>query len=177
VPSTMDKKIKILHLEDSLKDSELIHSIIECGGIAHEYFIADNEKDFKNILEIGNIDIKLSDYSLSDYSGNEAFKFVREIFPFIPFIFVSGTIGEDAAINAMSNGATDYVLKNKLQRLAQSIKRALKEIENYNIRKEAEEALRVSEEKFQSIFDQLDITKRKHSENRVFKSLRFCIYF
>ena len=122
----MDKEIKIPHLEDSLKDFELIHSIIESGGIAHEYFIADNEKDFINILERGNIDIITSDYSLPDFRGNEALKFAREIFPLIPFIFVSGTMGEDAAINAMSNGATDYVLKNKLQRLRTNKKQDVK---------------------------------------------------
>ncbi len=123
----MDKKIKILHLEDSLKDFELLHSIIESGEIEHDYFLTDNEKDYKNILNTENIDIILSDYNLPDYCGNEALKFAREIFPSVPFIFVSGTISEDAAINTMLNGATDYVLKNKLERLIPAIKRALNE--------------------------------------------------
>jgi Response regulator receiver domain. len=74
----MNKKIGILHLEDSLKDSELIHSLIESGEIGHDYFLADNEKDFINILETENIDIILSDYSLPDYNGNEALKVARE---------------------------------------------------------------------------------------------------
>jgi len=74
----MLKKIKILHLEDSLKDAELIHSIIESGSIEHEYFLVDNEKDFINTLKSGNIDIILSDYALPEYSGSEALIFSKK---------------------------------------------------------------------------------------------------
>ena len=123
----MNKTIKILHLEDSDKDAELIQSILQISDIGQEYFLVDNEKYFRNILETENIDIILSDYSLPDYNGNEALKLSRERYSHIPFIFVSGKIGEDAAINAMLNGATDYVLKNKLERLVPAIKRALRE--------------------------------------------------
>jgi len=136
--SSMDKKIKILHLEDSLKDSELIHSLIESSGIRHVYFLADNEKDYLNILEKENIDLILSDYCLPDYNGNEALKVAKGKFADLPFIFVSGTMGEDVAIKAMLNGATDYVLKNKLERLVPAIKRALHEHELEIKRKQAE---------------------------------------
>ncbi len=149
----MDKKIKILHLEDSLTDSDLIHSLIESGSIEHDYFLVDEEKDFINILETEKIDIILSDYSLPGYNGNEALKFVKEKFPNMPFIFVSGAMGEDAAINAMLNGATDYVLKNKLERLVPAIKRAMNEHELEVKRKQAEIALKDSEERFKAIFN------------------------
>ena len=125
----MSKTIKILHLEDSDKDAELIQSMLQTSEIGQEYFLADNEKQFRLILENENIDLILSDYSLPDYNGNEALKLSREMYSHIPFIFVSGIIGEDAAINAMLNGATDYVLKNKLERLVPAIKRALHENE------------------------------------------------
>jgi signal transduction histidine kinase len=125
----MNKVIKILHLEDSDRDAELIQSILQTSEIGQEYFLVDNEDYFRNILETENIDIILSDYSLPDYNGNEALKLSRERYSHIPFIFVSGKIGEDAAINAMLNGATDYVLKNKLERLVPAIKRALRENE------------------------------------------------
>ena len=125
----MNKVIKILHLEDSDRDAELIQSILQTSEIGQEYFLVDNEDYFHNILETENIDIILSDYSLPDYNGNEALKLSRERYSHIPFIFVSGKIGEDAAINAMLNGATDYVLKNKLERLVPAIKRALRENE------------------------------------------------
>jgi signal transduction histidine kinase len=137
----MDKKIKILHLEDSLKDSELIQSMIESGGIVHDYFLADNEKDYINILEKENIDLILSDYSLPGFNGKVALRIAKEYYPHIPIIFVSGTIGEDAAINTMLNGAADYVLKNKLERLVPAIKRALHEYELEKLHKQGEELL------------------------------------
>jgi len=134
----MNMKIKILHLEDSLKDSELIHSLIESGGIEHDYFLTDNAKDFINTLETENIDLILSDYNLPDYNGNNALKVAKEKYSCIPFIFVSGKMGEDTAINTMLNGATDYVLKNKLERLVPAIKRALNEYKLEYERKQAE---------------------------------------
>jgi signal transduction histidine kinase len=134
----MNKKIKILHLEDSLNDSELIQSLIERGGIIHDYFLADNEKDYLKFLEKENIDIILSDYNLPSYNGNEALKVAKEKYSGIPFIYVSGTMGEDTAINTMLNGATDYVLKNKLERLVPAIKRSLKECKLESGRKQAE---------------------------------------
>ena len=145
----MDTKIKILHLEDSFKDSELIRSMMDGGDIAYEYFLAENEKDFVNILETEKIDLVLSDYSLPDYNGKKALNFVKEKYPSIPFIFISGTIGEDSAINALTNGATDYVLKNKLERLVPAIKRAIYELKLETQRKLADEALKESMEMLQ----------------------------
>jgi PAS domain S-box-containing protein len=152
----MKKKIKILHLEDSINDSYLIRSLIDTGEIEHEYFLADNENDFINLLETENIDIILSDYNLPDYNGNEALKVAREKYSHIPFIFVSGTIGEDAAINAMLNGATDYVLKNKLERLVPAIKRAQREHELEITRKQAEIALIESEKKYRELVNEVN---------------------
>jgi len=143
----MKRKIKILHLEDSLKDSELIHSLIEGGEIGNEYFLTDNEEEFIHILETEDIDIILSDYILPWYNGLEALGVAREKYKHIPFLFVSGAMGEDLAINAMLNGATDYVLKNKLERLVPAIKRALSESELAIRRKQAEEALAGSQER------------------------------
>jgi len=146
----MTKEIKILHLEDSIKDSELIHSIIERGEIQHKYFLVDNEKDFKNILETEEIDIILSDYSLPEYSGNEALIVAQEKYPTMPFIFISGKMGEDNAINAMLNGATDYVLKNKLERLVPAIIRALHEQEMELNRENSEQNLREKNEQIEA---------------------------
>ena len=141
MPSVMHRRIKILHLEDSYKDSELIKSIIENGGIEFDYFLTDNETDYVNVLANENIDLIIADYSLPDYDGYEAFKVSKELYPDIPFIFVSGTIGEDTAVNAMVNGAVDYVLKNNLARLVPAMKRSLRQAENEHKRKQAEEEL------------------------------------
>lgn len=142
----MNKKIRILHLEDSQKDSELIHSLIKSGEIEFDYFFTDNEKDYLHILEKENIDLILSDFSLPDYNGNDALKVAREKYAHIPFIFVSGMMGEDAAINSMLSGATDYVLKNKLERLVPAIKRGLYQSDIENKRKQAEKALKESQQ-------------------------------
>ena len=141
----MDKITSILHLEDSIIDSELIRSLIEKGDILHRYFLVDNKEDFVKILEKEEIDIILSDMSMPDYNGYEALQLAREKYYHIPFIFVSGTIGEDAAINAMLNGATDYVLKNKLVRLIPAIRRALHEHEVVINQALVEKALQESE--------------------------------
>jgi len=125
----MNNKIGILHLEDSFKDSELIKAAIENAKIEYNYFLADTEKDFLNFLETENIHIILSDYNLPNYDGNEALRVAREKYPQIPFIFVSGKIIEGVAIEKMLNGATDYVFKNNLERLAPAIKRALNDYE------------------------------------------------
>ena len=142
----MTPNIKILHLEDSLRDSELIQSILKDGGISFDYFLAENEHDLINILSTEKIDIILSDYTIPGYSGKDALNFVKEKYSSIPYIFVSGTIGEDSAIEALKNGATDYVLKNRLERLLPAIKRAFNEIELGNQRKLAEAALKESQE-------------------------------
>ncbi|RPH31864.1 MAG: PAS domain S-box protein [Bacteroidales bacterium] len=152
----MKKKIKILHLEDSSNDSELIRTLIEIGEIEHEYFLADNEKDFLNILETEDIDIILSDYNLPDYNGNEALKVSRERYSQMPFIFVSGAMGEDRAIDAMLNGATDYVLKNKLERLVPAINRAINEHELTIKQKHAEDALHDSERKYKDFVNEVN---------------------
>lgn len=151
----MNKKIRILHLEDSLSDSELIRSLIESGGIEHEYLFANNEKDFLNILETENIDLILSDYNLPDYNGNEALKAVKEKYSHIPFIFVSGMMGEDAAIHSLLNGATDYVLKNKLERLVPAIQRAIHETEIEQARIQSEEELKKTQHDYRQLFEMM----------------------
>jgi PAS domain S-box-containing protein len=151
----MNNKIKILHLEDSLLDSELIRSLIEYEKIEYDYFLVENEHDYINILETEKIDIILSDYSLPDYNGNDALVLAREKYSYMPFIFVSGSIGEDRAINAMLNGATDYVLKNKLERLVPAIKRAIHEHELDINRKLAEIALHKSEKKYKDLINEV----------------------
>lgn len=175
----MNNKIGILHLEDSFKDSELIRSMIENGEIRHNYFLADNKRDYLNILETENIDIILSDYSMPGYKGSEALEIARQNYSHIPFIFVSGTIGEDAAINAMLNGATDYVLKNKLERLVPAIKRALHEHELEVKHKHAEADLKESEERFKAIFNDAplgialvdSLTGKIHTVNPMFAKI------
>lgn len=119
--------IRILHLEDNDSDSQLIQLWLKKENINYDYLFADNEEDFRDILTNQEIDIILSDYHLPGYSGSEAMLLAKTYYPHIPFVFVSGTMGEEVAIESLLNGATDYVLKNRLVRLAPAVRRALRE--------------------------------------------------
>jgi len=140
--------VRILHLEDSIPDSQLVQSILKRDHFDVEYLLTDSEEEFQACLERGTIDLILSDYHLPDYSGSEALLFAKTNFPTIPFVFLSGTMGEDVAIDSLLNGATDYVLKNKMERLVPALKRALKESRVQQARLAAEKALLQSEENF-----------------------------
>ncbi|MCB8999111.1 MAG: response regulator [Bacteroidales bacterium] len=120
----MDELIQILHLEDDPADSLLVKAYLKKAGINFDYELAVNEDEFQSFLRGNSVDIVLSDFHLPDYNGYEALRFVRKNFPHLPFIFISGNMGEEAAIESLLNGATDYVLKNNLDRLGPSVKRA-----------------------------------------------------
>jgi len=140
--------INILHLEDNENDALLVQSILKQANIKFEYFLTDSKEEYQSCLEKENIDIILSDYHLPDYSGPEALLFAKDSFPHIPFVFLSGTMGEDAAVNSLLNGATDYVLKNRLDRVIPAIYRAFKQSQTQKARLKAEKQLLQSEENF-----------------------------
>lgn len=140
--------IKILHLEDSLADAHLVQVMLKKSKVDFEYFFADNEKDYLFHLENEQIDIILSDYNLPDYSGTEALRVAKSNYPLIPFVFVSGTMGEDAAIESLLSGATDYILKNRLERLGSAVQRAYKEAQEQKARLDAEKELLQTKENF-----------------------------
>lgn len=144
----IENQIRILHLEDSPADAQLVQAMLRKAKVEFEYFFADNEKDFIDLLENQKIDIVLSDYHLPDFSGIEALNIARDKYPLIPFVFVSGTMGEDVAIESLLNGATDYVLKNRLERLGSAVIRAYNEAQAKMARFNAEKALLQSEENF-----------------------------
>ena len=138
----MESKIKLLHLEDNPADSLLVQTVLQNANVDSEYFFTDNEDDFIFLLRNHKIDLILSDYHLPDYSGAEALLYAKNNFPNIPFVFLSGTMGEDAAIESLLNGATDYVLKNKMERLVPAVYRAYSEAQGHIARHKAENELR-----------------------------------
>ena len=144
----MENVIRLLHLEDNPSDSQLVQLMLRRANIEFEYFLVDNEKDYISSLKDRNIDIILSDYHLPDYSGSEALLFAKNNYPHLPFVFLSGTMGEDAAIESLLNGAIDYVLKNKMDRLASAVQRAYNEAQEHKARQKVERALLQSEENF-----------------------------
>src|ERR1017187_6488967 len=103
--------LRLLSVEDDPKDTELIQGLLETEGIVCEVTRVDTQAALLASLEQGGIDLVLADYTLPSFDGISALKFAVKARPEVPFIFVSGTLGEEVAIEALKLGATDYVLK------------------------------------------------------------------
>ncbi|HUL30035.1 MAG TPA: response regulator, partial [Thermodesulfobacteriota bacterium] len=113
----MDKKLRILILEDVPADAELTERELHRGRIEFSSIRVDTKNTFLKELRDFEPDLILGDYKLPSFDGLSALEIVRERRPKVPFIFVSGAIGEELAIEALRKGATDYVLKERLSRL------------------------------------------------------------
>src|SRR5271168_2470768 len=141
----MRQPLHILSIEDEPKDADLIKNLLEIEGIVCDITRVENQADLLASLKQGGIDLILADYTLPSFDGLSALRLAMKGRPDVPFIFVSGTLGEEVAIEALKLGATDYVLKTSLSRLVPSVQRALREATQKTERKRAEEALRQSE--------------------------------
>lgn len=137
----LKKPLRILHLEDDINDAELIKSFISEEGISCEIMHVDSRNDFLSSLEGCRYDLILADFSLPSFDGLSALDMVKERCPDIPFVLVTGSLGEELAVETLKKGATDYVLKDRLLRLVPSIKRALDEADERAKRKKLEEEL------------------------------------
>src|SRR5207247_4567931 len=131
-------------LEDDIADAELVKFALRGGGLAFSIDRVEAREDFLYELERQPPDLILSDYALPGFDGFTALNLAHERFPDIPFIFVTGTLGEEVAIETLKSGATDYVLKTRLSRLVPAVHRAMRETEERAERKRAEERLRES---------------------------------
>ncbi len=139
----MDKPLSILILEDSPADAELVLFELENAGLSFSAKVVKTEKEFVAAIGESCPDIILSDYDLPRYTGALALAQAKQQCPDVPFILVTGAVGEDRAIEILTQGAKDYVLKSRLElRLVPAVKRALAEAEEHRARKKAEEELR-----------------------------------
>jgi PAS domain S-box-containing protein len=141
----MKLPLRVLHLEDDIRDTELVQDTLEADGITSQVRRVETETDFLAALDEGGFEIILADYALPSFDGLSALKIAQQRSPDVPFIFVSGTGGEDVAIEALKSGATDYVVKTGLPRLVPSVKRALREARERTERSHAEKTLRRTE--------------------------------
>src|SRR2546430_12579781 len=145
------RPLRILHLEDNSGDAELIRALLEAEGFAVAVSQASTENGFTALMEQGIFDLILSDFTLPSFDGMSALKLARRTCPEVPFIFVSGTLGEETAIDSLKEGATDYVIKNRLKRLGPAVRRALREKQEEVQRKVTEKHLHRSAELFRQI--------------------------
>jgi two-component system sensor histidine kinase UhpB len=151
----MGRALRILILEDLSTDAELMAYELRQGGIKFTLRRAEDKAGFIQALEDYRPDLILSDFHLPDFDGLSALALAREKCPETPFIFVSGAMGEEVAIDSLKQGATDYVLKDHLARLGSAVDRALREAASRRERLRAEEALRESEQRYRLLVKSL----------------------
>jgi PAS domain S-box-containing protein len=144
-------KLRVLYLEDSAQDVEIVRETLIGSGFDLEMDSTESEQEFVSFLHRNTYDIILSDFKLPAFDAFGALRRVLEICPIIPFICVSGTIGEETAVDLLKQGAVDYVLKDRLARLPVAIRRALDEAKEKEILRQAQEALQESESRYRSI--------------------------
>ncbi|OFY44259.1 MAG: hypothetical protein A2X18_01210 [Bacteroidetes bacterium GWF2_40_14] len=150
---SMEAKLQILSLEDNIQDFELICENLKSSGISMIITRVDNKRDFLYSLQNNKYNVILADFNLPGFDAFGALEICNEISPDLPFICVSGSIGEETAIELIKLGAVDYVLKDRLVRLPVAIKRALDEAKEKEIRRLAEESLKVKMKELQRFHD------------------------
>ena len=134
----MNSPIRILHLEDDRLDAELIRSTLEAAGLKCEVQHVRSREEFEVAAASNSFDLILSDYSIPNYDGFTALSFARRAAPEVPFILLSGTVGEELAVESLRAGATDYLLKDRLNRLVPAIERAIREARDQVEKKQME---------------------------------------
>ncbi len=136
------QSVRLILVEDMPMEAEIAVRHLEAGGFSCQWSRVDSEAGLKEALEAGRPDLILSDFTLPGFDGLTALEMAQAKMPDVPFIFLSGTIGEERAIDALQRGAVDYVLKTNLERLAPAVRRALSEAQSHRQQRALEEQLR-----------------------------------
>jgi PAS domain S-box-containing protein len=153
--ATQPIEVRILHIEDSAVDADLVREYLSAERIDAHIERVWTREGLEAALERGTFDAVLADHQLPNFDGVAALAIVRARAPHVPFIFVSGTLGEEVAIDALKRGATDYVVKQRIERLPSVVRRALAEAAERAERRRAEAALHVSEQNFATLVNAL----------------------
>ncbi|MDF3059256.1 MAG: response regulator receiver sensor signal transduction histidine kinase [Rariglobus sp.] len=160
-PGAAPKELRILLLEDNASHAEIVEHVLKEGGLRFSLTRVETRDAFQDQLERATPDLILSDYALPSFDGYTALTIAKEKNPGLPFIFVTGTMGEEVAIETLKNGATDYVLKTRLARLVPSVRRALQEAEERRERRRAEEQLRRSHQQLRALTTYLQYVREE----------------
>jgi PAS domain S-box-containing protein len=175
----MSEDMRLLIVEDVPTDAELMVRELRRAGMSFTSRLVQTRQDFVDELTSSPPDLILVDYTLPGFDGLTALDLAGKSLPHVPVIFVSGTIGEERAIETVKRGATDYVLKDRLSRLAPSVQRALDEMREHAERVRAEESLAASEARYRAIVeDQVELVCRALPDGTItFVNDSFCGYF
>src|SRR5579862_8007166 len=149
----IEKKLRILMVEDVVHDAALVEHTLKDGGFDFTFKRVDTEADFLQQLGRFHPSVILSDHGLAAFDGFTALSLAQKKAPDEPFIFVTGSLGEEMTIKALKSGATDFILKHRLPSLPPAIHRALRQVDFRVQRKRAEEALQSSEERYRSLVE------------------------
>src|SRR5579859_3329252 len=149
----VNKEIRILILEDVAADVVRINHVLRQAHLNFRSKRVDTKADFLHEIQYHLPDIILSDHGLPSFDGFMALAIARDRCPGVPFIFVTGSLGEERAIETLRSGATDYVLKGQLARLPAAVQRALQEAEAHGKRRETDTELRINEERFRMVME------------------------
>ena len=150
----MKRPLQVLHLDENEKDSELIQSSLAEAGMACQVTRVETRRDFEAALERDGLDLILTDTSLNAFDGFTALNIVKERRPEVPVIFVTRWFEDEAAIEAVKQGATDYVYKHRLsRRLACAIKRGLAEADEIKARRMAEDSMTETVTRYRALYE------------------------
>ena len=149
------RPVRILHLEDSRVDHALVKFALQRSGLPNEIFLVDTLDDFEREIDSGKYDIVLADYHLPGFSGLDAWDRMRERGRDLPFVILSGAIGEAAAVEAMHRGVSDYLLKDSMNRAAHVIERAIEVSETRRAKVRADAELADSQRRLAELAEHL----------------------
>jgi PAS domain S-box-containing protein len=151
----MANPLRVLHLEDSARDAAVIRHTLDAEGVSCDISLVSAKDGFEALLTQQPFDLILSDYNLPGYDGISALKYAQQTRPDVPVIFISGTVGDEEGVRCLRLGATDYLLKDHLERLAPAVTRAIEEAETRRTQRRTAEKLRQSEALNRSLVEHL----------------------
>lgn len=164
-PSVASSAVRILHLEDSRVDHTLVKFALQRSQLACELTLVDTMEDLARQLESNSFDILLADYHLPGFTGLDAWELAHSLRPELPFVVLSGAIGEAAAVDAMHRGVSDYLLKDDMHRLAHVIERALEVSETRRAKAMADAELADSRQRLAELAEHLqDSIERERAD-------------
>ena len=125
----MPNPLRVLHLEDSPRDADVIRHKLDVEGVSCDITLVTTKDGFEGALTRELFDLVLCDYNLPGYDGVTALTYAQQVRPDVPVILISGTVGDEEAVRCLQLGATDYLLKDRLERLGSAVNRAIQETE------------------------------------------------